>query len=70
MKNLKRILSVILIASMIFTSNAMITLAENENQVVSSEETTATANANTEDVGVSETTMGGGGEHRNCRCEH
>ena len=28
MKKLKRILSVILVASMIFTSNAMITLAE------------------------------------------
>ena len=52
MKNLKRLVSIILIASMIFTSNAMITLAENENQVVSSEETVAT-------VGESETTMGG-----------
>ena len=52
MKKLKRILSVVLIASMIFTSNAMITLAENENQVVSSEETVAT-------VGESETIWGG-----------
>ena len=58
MKNLKRFVSIILIASMIFTSNAMITLAENETQVVSSEETIATANASTEDVGVSETSVG------------
>ena len=62
MKTLKRILSVILIASMIFTSNAMITLAESAEgatitETISEETISIEASSETVIVEASETTV-------------